>query len=205
MIYLSIDVGIINLALIKANVEKHKITQILDARLINLNTIQHKTTTITDCKLHHSNDVYDKIQHLFQEHGEIFQDIECVLIERQPITGLVHVEQLLFGHFRSMARLISPNSMHKWFGISHLTYEQRKEETTKIATSYLNQCKDWMKSERLHDMADSLCILLFSLHVESNAAKMKEEEKRKQESMTEFIYDGTTTLNDFFENFRYNQ
>ena len=203
MIYLSIDVGIINLAIVKARVENFHITNILEARTINLNLLQHNVISKENCLLHHSNDIYDKMQHLFQEFNDLFQNIDFVLIERQPITGLVHVEQLLYGKFRSIARLVSPNSMHKWLNIRQYTYEQRKIETTKIAEPYLRQCADWMNSERVHDMADSLCILLFVLHTESTNAKIAVEEKIKEKHMTEFKYDGETTIHDFFENFRY--
>ena len=207
MTYLSVDVGITNLALVKATVGDFKITSILDAIVINLSTIPHRSVPMDQCRLHHSNDVFDKLEHLFQEYPLLFQNVDYMLIERQPITGLVHVEQLLFGKFRSIARLVSPNSMHKWLGIGQLSYDQRKIETTRIAEPFLKQFSNWIPSERLHDMADALCILLFTLHVDEmeHRSQIEEQRRRKRMEVEECPFDENTTIADFFEGFRFNK
>jgi hypothetical protein len=206
MIYLSVDVGITNLALVKAIVENFEIKSILDAKVINISQIQHCKVPRNQCRLHHSNDVFDKLEHLFQEYAHLFANIDFLLIERQPILGLVHVEQLLFGKFRSISRLVSPNAMHKWLGIGHLTYEMRKIETTRVAETFLNQCSSWISSGRLHDMADALCILLFTLHVDSVKHQSIADEKARKERMQEDCpFDENMTVDDFFEGFRFVQ
>lgn len=207
MIYVSIDVGILNLALVKANVDEFKITNIIEAHVINLNELKHSHVSREHCALHHSNDVYDKIEHMLQEYASVFEGATHVLIERQPISGLVHVEQLLFGKFRSMARLVSPNAMHHWLGINHLTYDQRKIETTRIAKPYLDIFPTWDRATRVHDMADSLCILLYTLHVEKIKAREEQLERERLERQATLAVvvnkDKTMSVDAFLNQFRY--
>jgi hypothetical protein len=209
MIYVSIDVGILNLALIKADVEEFKIKNIIESHVVNLNELTHKHVSREKCTLYHSNDVYDKIEHMLQEYASVFEGATHVLIERQPISGLVHVEQLLFGKFRSMARLVSPNAMHHWMGINHLTYEQRKIETTRVAKPYLDIFPVWVNATRVHDMADSLCILLYTLHVEKIKAQKEQLENERLERQSTFVMvrdrnqDQTMSVDAFLNQFRY--
>jgi hypothetical protein len=207
MIYVSIDVGILNLALVKANVEEFKITNIIEAHVINLNELRHNHVSRKQCTLHHSNDVYDKIEHMLQEYASVFEGATHVLIERQPISGLVHVEQLLFGKFRSMARLVSPNAMHHWLGINHLTYDQRKIETTRVAKPYLDIFPAWVCATRVHDMADSLCILLYTLHIEKLNAREEQLERERLERQAALAVvvnqDKTMSVDAFLNQFRY--
>ena len=164
MIYVGIDVGIGNLAVVKCIVEQFEIIRVLEAHRINLGELKHVKVSRSVCVLHHTNDAYDRVQHFLQEYSDFFDGVDQVRIERQPITGLVHIEQLLFGHFRDKAKLVSPNAMHKFFNIQTYDYQGRKKETEKIARPFLESCVsyDW-NSDRVHDMADALCILIFSL------------------------------------------
>ena len=224
MIYLSIDVGILNLALVKVSVENNQIAEILEARVVNLNELTHSMVTFKRCQLHHSNDVFDKLEHMFQEFPNLFSGVNRVLIERQPINGLVHVEQLLFGKFRNIATLISPNAMHKWLQINHLDYEHRKVATTKHATPYLEKCSAWIDARdgRLHDMADALCILLYVLHIESDREKNHNLKDQTKLDMDDYVVindnpilaltsttstsstpSTTQTMDQFFDQYRY--
>jgi hypothetical protein len=167
MIYLSIDIGWVNLAFIKAKIddENYVILKILEAFCVDLSSLSHTKIPLKECKLQHSNDAYDKVQHLIQEYKDYFVDVDCVCIERQPLTGLVHIEQLLFGYFRDKAQLISPNAMHKFFKINDFDYEGRKKITTKISLPFLKNFTDWKNRERLHDMGDAFCLLIYALSI----------------------------------------
>jgi hypothetical protein len=206
MIYAGIDVGITNLAIVKCIVEEFQIVQVIEAHRIDLGKLKHVKVSKSDCKLHHTNDAYDRIQHFLQEYADFFNNVDQVRIERQPITGLVHIEQLLFGHFRSKAKLVSPNAMHKFFNIQHYDYEGRKKQTQNIAQPYLKQhvSYDW-EHDRVHDMTDALCLVLYSLHVD------KEEYDRSQQLSTfeqklklVSMVDDTKNLDSFFDQFKYN-
>lgn len=199
MICLGIDIGWVNLAFVKAQVDDktYTITSVIDAFCVDLTDLPHKKILYSDCKLLHSNDAYDKIQHLIQEYQDTFIDVDCVFIERQPITGLVHVEQLLFGYFRDKAQLISPNAMHKFFQIHTFEYDVRKQITTKISRPYLKQFQDWKHRDRLHDMGDAFCILVYALNREKTKSLEREKTQQLEEhyqnfnqtnlSVTEFI------------------
>jgi len=134
---------------------------------------------------------------MLQEHADLFVGVDHVRIERQPLTGLTDVEQLLFGHFRSKARLVSPNSMHRHFHIGHYVYEQRKTQTTRIAEPYLCHLPAWQR-ERVHDLADALCIVLFSLHIEGREAEQQRIQQRKAERQQQHVIVDDT----FFEQFK---
>ena len=75
--------------------------------------------------------------------------------------GLKDIEALLMSAFRNKTILISPNSMHKHFHISHYDYEQRKEKTVGVATEYIGHIYDFQTVERKHDIADAVCLVLF--------------------------------------------
>ena len=210
-IWLGVDVGINNLALVKALINiSNNSCKVLDATCVDLTIMKHKRVPKCNCILYHSNDAYDRVQHMLQEMGpEWFEPAARILIERQPITGLVHIEQLLYGEFRNRASLISPNKMHTWLGISHLPYEQRKEKTVEMATPYLNDMDKshvWNMRERKHDMADALCLILFELHVTYN------EYKKKNNSNTECCYLNQTiqisdnmNLDEYFKQFQFSE
>src|SRR5581483_5348005 len=88
---------------------------------------------------------------------------DYVLIERQPLGGLAHVEQLLYKHYREKAQLIHPTIMHKDLGMKNIGYEKRKERMTELAKEWLAEMgesnnKQWAsyQNERIHDIADSM-------------------------------------------------
>lgn len=207
MIYVGIDVGIENLAIVKCLVEQYEITRVIEAHRINLGELKHIKVSRSACLLHHTNDAYDRVQHFLQEYADFFNGVDQVRIERQPITGLVHIEQLLFGHFREKAELVSPNAMHKFFNIQTYDYQGRKKQTEKIAQPYIESCVsyDW-KTDRVHDMADALCILIFSLSKEKNeyeqSQRLKQFEQKLKEKPMLFI-DESKPIGEFLDQFRF--
>lgn len=173
---ISFDVGLVHLAYVSVTVNENNwmVSQVIDAQIIDLTTLSHQRVSLKNCTLHHTRSVYDLLQHFFQEFEPELSGAEKVLIERQPLQGLVHVEQLLFGQFRSITELISPVSMHKYFRIGHLEYDQRKVETEKEALPWLSHLPVWNTAERRHDVADAWCLLQFWLHQQRQAQKEKE-------------------------------
>lgn len=196
--WVGIDVGLANLAIVKVQVNVAENILILEnCMCVDLTQgFVHRKVKRKDCKLHHTKDAYDRISHFLQEfEGEWFSpNVKKIFIERQPITGLVHVEQLLFGHFRERAELVSPNEMHKWLGIGHLEYDQRKEHNVEYTKPYfaaLNS-EHYEGRERKHDMADALCLLLFKLHVKHEEYLILFNKRQVMSQIGE----------DFFEQFR---
>lgn len=171
----SIDVGILNLAILVADVHDGRVQRIIS--LERIDTTQ--PCTAADCALGHTKTATDRLSHVVKERQTLLETCTTILIERQPLTGLTDVEQLLFAYFRDRAVLVSPNAMHKFFNIGKYTYEGRKWRTELIADSVLSAPEHadayiayQNLGDRRHDVADALCLLLFHL-----APKHKAEPK----------------------------
>jgi len=189
MLVLAIDVGILNLGLVQSEIDDdYRVHSVRYLDLIDLTVVRHNLVSVRDCRLHHSNMLVDRIQHMVQENYALFDDSTYILIERQPIMGLTNVEQVLCLLFRDKVQLVSPNSMHKFFGISGYTYEGRKDQTEKLVAPVLDQIAPqsmvdrYTALERKHDVADALCLTLFwvemeqRVHEKAKQARLKEKE-----------------------------
>lgn len=158
------DVGIVNLAIVAANVHPASgvVAQVVHVELVDTTHMEHGAVSAEACLLGHTKTHTDRLMHVIQERAWI-DECDVVLIERQPLQGHTDVQEVLFLVFRHKAVLISPNSMHKHFHIQTLPYEWRKQRTVQIAAPYLQPFKSFSGAERQHDMADAMCILLFWL------------------------------------------
>lgn len=167
MLILSIDVGIKHLGLVWSDVAKT--TSFKDIKLLDMTAMLHKKVKKAECKLYHDNCICDWLEHLFQE-IEWFVEADHILIEKQPLSGLIAVEQLIMSRFRNKTHLVSPNAMHAWFGISQFDYERRKENTVKLCSHFFEQnqtneqvLETFKNLNRKHDIADAVCLLMFWL------------------------------------------
>lgn len=114
-------------------------------KLIDLTQICYKHVAVSrsNCELYHTNELSDRVDHFIQEYRVPLEACDALFIERQPINGHTDVEQLLFKAFRPKSELVSPNAMHKTFGINGMKYlpsEERrlwrKQQTTKLCVRY---------------------------------------------------------------------
>jgi len=160
----SIDVGLLNLGLLVAEVaEDYMLDRIIAAHKIDLRQLAHTTVARKNCLLHHANCTADRVMHVIQEHRAYFDRAEKVLIERQPLCGLTDVEQVFMALLRDKTVLVSPNAMHKHFDIGHLNYDGRKVATTRLANQHLEHDPVWKTLTRKHDVADAYCLMMFWL------------------------------------------
>jgi hypothetical protein len=144
--------------------EGYDIVECHFSRRINIAEVKHETVSIFECQLQHSSHPVDLMLHVFQEHGEVFDKADLVLIERQPPTGLVHIESLVYMRYRSKALLVSPNSVHKHFGMS-ADYEERKRQVDEMAGPYI--ANDYTRGLwRTHDMSDAFVFVLYHCQVQ---------------------------------------
>ena len=164
------DVGVTHLALVCAEVVRTEKVCIHAYHHVcaDITVFPHKKVPRCDCQLQHTNTITDWMSHFFQEHATEVEDCECVLIERQPITGLVSVEQSIFCKYRSKAILIHPKSMHKFLSISECTYDQRKEKVENLLQNKVEQgvwamdnFEGWKALSRKHDIADAVALIYF--------------------------------------------
>ena len=145
---LAIDIGYHNMGLVLA---ESSTGPKIDVEYI-------KKVSLEDYKYIHSNDFVDIIPLFVEDHRDLFDKAEKILIERQPPGGFQNIEILLHYMFKDKVTLVSPVSMHVHFGMRHLNYEQRKERTVSIAEKYIDGDIPY---ERKHDIADALCMILY--------------------------------------------
>ena len=100
-----------------------------------------KKVSLEDYKYIHTNDFVDLVPLFVEDHQDIFDSADKILIERQPPGGFTNIEILLNYMFKDKVILISPVSMHMHFGMRHLNYEERKERTVSIADKYIEMLK----------------------------------------------------------------
>ena len=151
----SIDIGIINLGLV-AGVVSWELIDIDEVHLVDLT----RTCRRRGCTLEHSNHLVDRVNHFIQGYKHILDKAEKILIEKQPIQGLISVEQLLFDRLRDKVIFIYPVSLHKQFGIRHLNYDERKEFLVSATRSHL-EGTIFDTLERKHDVADAMAMIIY--------------------------------------------
>jgi hypothetical protein len=169
---LCIDPGIINLALVSLQYSSKSKHTILDefhlvdiTRLCPLRTINFKIKKTCPLK-YHSKSISDQMDHVFHRYKNLFEDSDFIIIERQPPTGLVVIEQLIFKEYRSKSHLVSPNSLHKFFSWSS-SYTVRKQESESYIRDNLFMSEDQKREldvmDRRHDVTDAICFGLYWL------------------------------------------
>lgn len=205
---LSIDIGIKNLGLAVSTLnEDFSISSIDDIVLLDITNIRHKRVPLHLCKLHHSNCVSDWLSHVFQEYSW-FDDVDYIIVERQPIQGITSVEQVIMHQYRDKTILISPTTMHHYFNISQYEYEQRKKYTTDIALYTFTELEtrsdivEKFKSYvRCHDIADAICFTVFWSSTEQSKFKLNKHKNNIHNIIKKGVEN--CSLDEWFEQFRY--
>ena len=186
---LSIDIGITNLGYVYGEISYpsyrlsnlylknnnlSEFINIFDCNRVDITHVKHNTVKRCDCQLNHESCIPDYVDHFIQENNYLFESAEIILIERQPPVGITNVQDLLFTKFRSKVIMVSPNSVHKYFYLPK-DYSMRKIESEKIASSFLNNFKQFSDNLRKHDISDSMLMLIYyhSLKSEENFKKNK--------------------------------
>ena len=169
-----IDIGYINMGVVRADLDDNCDLTFYDAFRYNISLIKHNVVSAHECTIPHTCETCDRVAHFIQENEDLLEDADCILIERQPPMGFKDIEALLMTKYRSKVKLISPNKLHKFFKIGHLDYEERKVETVKIATPWVEHIYTYESEERQHDMADAVCMCIMHMH------KLKEEQRKKE-------------------------
>ena len=189
---LSIDIGITNLGfvysqicfddnfsgskyknlLLNSDYKFNKETMKNNVRIIHCNRIditkvQHRVVSRNCCKLLHENCIPDYLDHFIQEHQILFDKSDVILLERQPPVGITNVQDLLFKQFRNKVKMISPNTVHKYFGLSG-DYLLRKQESEKISKPFLCDFKNFKDNIRKHDISDALLMILYYYKIETD-------------------------------------
>jgi hypothetical protein len=207
MFVLSIDVGLIHLGLSFADVnDDGTLLEIFWVDLIDITTYTHRKSgkisrESQECPLYHTRTISDWVDHFIHENKPFFEEADVILVERQPPNGLTAVEQLIFSKFRAKTHLISPRNVHSYFNLTSFDYDQRKVYSEKIASRHIpDYLADQMTMyDRFHDIADSVCILIYWCNKRKKAHDIDE---RRRRHFGIFHEDGLTTF-EKLERFRY--
>lgn len=170
MIIISIDVGYHNMALVKLRADHDHVLHTEEVHVIDLTNLPHRKVCRIECTIPHTSEVADLMAHFIQEYGDLLDQADKILVERQPPTGLTQIETLLLYLYRSKTHLVSPNSMHKHFHIGHYEYDRRKEETVKIAKTFL---EGFDNLGRVHDASDAVCLALYHTHKDRERVRIE--------------------------------
>jgi hypothetical protein len=165
-----IDIGYHNLGLVQVSLNETFEPSVHYVKRINITNIK---CLRAQCKIPHTNEVADLMGHFIQEYGHLLDSADTILLERQPPGGLTSIETLLLYLYRPKTELISPNSMHKHFGIGFLSYESRKIETERITQKYFKNFLNYENQVRKHDMADAMCLILYYTHKDREKYRLK--------------------------------
>jgi hypothetical protein len=159
----SIDIGIRHLALVEVELGGAlPIKRISQVHLVDLTTVPSTGDSChPDCDLHHSREIGDRLVHCAREHAVMLERAQCILVERQPITGLQSVQMFFHQRFRDKVVLLSPCQMHKFFNLSK-SYQHRKVQVVAImrqicAYVHFDVAAACSGMPRLHDVADAVC------------------------------------------------
>ena len=174
MIIIGIDIGYINMGVVRAVVDDDFNFTFTDSFRYNISIPRHNRVHVSECTIPHTTETCDRVAHFIQENKDMFDDADYIFIERQPPMGFKDIEALIMSAYRHKVTLLSPNRLHKYFGISHQDYEQRKESVVEIAGPHLEHIKTFNNQVRKHDMADAACMCIYQI------VKFKEEHRRKE-------------------------
>lgn len=181
---LSIDIGIINLGIVAAELnDDYTLNEIHDCDLIDITS----GCRLNNCNLHHESCIADYMAHFFEEYKESLEEADIILIEQQPPGGLIVVQELIRYQFREKTISICPRSVHCFYGISHLDYEKRKIASENIASKKLDKFKNFTFQERKHDISDAYCQLFYWITKKNKEFRKMEEEAQMKKSFKGII------------------
>jgi hypothetical protein len=169
---LSIDIGIVNLGYVFVEIQNGLTVKACNR--IDITQVQHCRVSRCNCTLYHDNCIPDYLDHFIQEHQNLFDEADEILIERQPPVGITNVQDLIFTRFRNKVKLISPNSVHKHFKMTRNDYELRKQQSVTISNEYLKDFFNFESNTRQHDISDAMLMILYYTERETLKEKVKE-------------------------------
>jgi len=161
---MAIDIGIHHLGIsITSLRDDFTFDEIIWIDNIDITNYTHNKVSRKECTLYHTKTCSDWIDHVHQENRLFFEKVDIILIERQPPCGLVAIEQLLFKMYRHKTHLIHPRNVHTYLNLTRCDYDERKRLSEKIAARFLppNLLEQLPIYDRTHDIADSICIMLY--------------------------------------------
>lgn len=163
MYIISIDIGLNNLGIVGAQNSKFHRLEINLCKKIDIKALC-QYCNIKNCGLYHNLCISDYVSHFLKKYQKYFNMADIILIERQPPNGFISIQEIIVFQYREKIKMISPNSVHKYFDITHYDYSRRKDFVTQYAQKALKDFPDFKNSKRKHDISDAYCMIIFYLH-----------------------------------------
>lgn len=154
----SIDVGIVNLAISSVDILGHEECDFRWSHLVDITQFGCNRRT---CTLMHDACHSDWMDHFIRRFHESFDEADFVLVERQPPQGHKAIEALLVSAFRQKIRLIHPRSFQAFMRIGVYDYEMRKRMVERAALARFPAAASALDIPRSHDVAESLLFCLY--------------------------------------------
>lgn len=174
----AIDPGWRNLAICMCRVDDEGEIEALDFELVDMNNM----SCGVNCTLPHSSHVVHKVAHIFQIYSRFFETADKIFIEKQPmlVGSMLHVEALLYDRLQERAELVSPQVLHRHFGLKQGAYDERKTMVDDIAGPYLAHLPGYQQLERKHDVGDAFLLCrLYADGVKTRITKARKVDKIK--------------------------
>ena len=110
---------------------------------------------------------YPYIARVLVDKTNIFDGVDCVLIERQMQARMKMIACALRCFFWEKSHMVAPLSVRKYFKISTGVYKQNKKASIELAPKYLNdeQLKKFKSHKKKDDCADAVLQGLYWIKV----------------------------------------
>lgn len=168
--YAFIDIGITNLGFSIVSINTNWTNPTIEyVERVNLSSLEQIDS------LQKGNELSDKVDRFLWHYRSLLDKANNIFIERQPFSGIKVVEQLIYKAYKSKAILVSPNSMHAYYGTntSHgYDYKKRKIHAIEQASIWIEKfgspCaqKQWklLDGSKLDDVSDTICMSKYVFH-----------------------------------------
>lgn len=112
---------------------------------------------------------YPYIARVLVDKTNIFDGVDCVLIERQMQARMKMIACALRCFFWGKSHMVAPLSVRKYFKISTGVYKQNKKASIELAPKYLNdeQLKKFESHKKKDDCADAVLQGLYWIKIKN--------------------------------------
>lgn len=180
----SLDIGLFHMGYVLGECQNFKLKNVLKCELVNIKKLVYGC----DCSLDHRLCISNYMEHFFKLYGKDLAEARYIVVEQQPPTGFISIQEIIRYQYGHKVVVISPRSMHKHYNMGELSYDDRKKFTVDYSKKYLSQFPQFHRLLRKHDMADSFMLLMYFLV--KRCIVVEKGTNRFHKNIADFAYDG---------------
>jgi hypothetical protein len=155
--FAGVDPGFRHLAVASIDVDVRTM-RIVSDRCVLVDAVKAQEQC-TDTKCVHTKTTSSRLRHVYAKLDNIVNKAEAIYIERQPLTGMTDIEQLLFDRWRGNSVLINSRRMRKSLDCWTDDYDDRKvlalQRAEQLRRVYMDSEPPWVLGDRNHDAAEA--------------------------------------------------